>query len=152
MMKLTKEAIKMDSERIPPPILKTTVGKSEISIPKEEMFQEEAISTVFDRVEKEFNFSKSQLFQVKEPNPLLAYLYNMEVNSVANVVLVPVLGLCLTALVVFPGPEPSEKTERVLSPAELVSRVNQRYSFPKVERGPNLPSGLIDFNALKKKL
>lgn len=131
MMKLTKEAIEM-------------------VIPKDEMFEEEAISTIFDRVEKEFKFSKSQLFQAKEPNPLLMYVYNMDVNSIANAVLFPVLGLCIAALVVFPGPKPSEKTVRTLPAAEAPAAPAPRYSFPKVERGPDLPSGLINFSKLAK--
>jgi hypothetical protein len=128
--------------------MKLTKESIEMIIPKDEMFQEEAISTIFDRVEKEFKFSKSQLFQAKEPNPLLMRLYNMDVNSVATAVLVPVFGLCLVALVAFPGPKSSEKTSRTLPTAEEVPTNPVRYSFPKVERGADLPSGLIDFREL----
>jgi hypothetical protein len=146
MMKLTRETIEMMS----PQLVKPSVQVLSEPIPEDEMFEEEAISTIFDRVEKEYKFSKSQFFQAKEPNPLLMYLYSMDVNSIANAVLIPVFGLCLVALVVFPGPKPSEKTARVLPSAELGVPVTPRYSFPKVEKGVDLPSGLIDFSKMPK--
>jgi hypothetical protein len=149
MMKLSKETIESFVTELKAPVT-YQAGIMKESIPAEEMFEEEAVSTIFDRVEKDFKFSKSQLFQAKNPSPILMYVYSMDVNSIANAVLIPVLGLSLAALVIFPGPKPSEKTVRTLPAAEAPAAPAPRYSFPIEKRGADLPSGLINFSKLPK--
>lgn len=102
-MKLSKHSVKFAIAPIAP------------TAPTDEFSEAIVPSQVFIEVSKNYkSFTPSQVFVPKTPNPVAIWLYELDTNIKANIVLMPIFAGVISALFAFPGSPTQPKTVRTL--------------------------------------